>query len=85
MFAVDFSNPLLWRRLQATGPAGCPASEPGGAGNVRCADYRANGVVGVDGGGEGASEQAQVLATARGVGLRGPHPNPQTARRAPSA
>ena len=46
MFAVDFSNPLLWRRLQATGPAGCPASEPGGAGNVRCADYRANGVVG---------------------------------------
>ena len=39
----------------------------------------------VDGAGEGTGEQAQVLAAARGVSLRGAHADPQTARRAPSA
>ena len=32
-----------------------------------------------------ADQQAQVLASACGVGLRGPHANPQSARRAPPA
>ena len=39
----------------------------------------------LDGAGEGAGEQPQVLAAAVGVGLRGPHADPQLDRRAPAA
>ena len=39
----------------------------------------------LDGAGEGAGEQAQVLAAAVGVRLRRADADPQSARRAPSA